>query len=78
MMPARLLRIRSTPLRLTVILSVIFTAASLACFATTFFLVRANLTAAILSDMQQTVDTFGSTADLAELREQNAQRLSEL
>lgn len=69
MMPARLLRIRSTPLRLTVILSVIFTAASLACFATTFFLVRANLTAAILSDMQQTVDTFGSTADLAELRE---------
>jgi signal transduction histidine kinase len=65
----RLPRIWSTPLRLTVILLVIFAMASLGCFATAFLVVRANLNAAILSDIQQTVDTLRLTPDPDELRE---------
>ena len=65
----RVARIRSTPLRLTVILLLIFTVASLGCFATAYGVVRANLTAAILADLRQTVATFRQETDPAELTE---------
>ncbi|MBU2360285.1 MAG: HAMP domain-containing histidine kinase [Alphaproteobacteria bacterium] len=72
----RISRIRSTPLRLTVILLLIFTVASLGCFATAYGVVRANLNAAILSDMQQTIDTFRQESDPAELRERLTEAVS--
>ncbi len=65
----RLSRIRSTPLRLTVILLVIFAVASLGCFATAYLVVCTNLNASILSDLQQTVDTFRSIPNPGELHE---------
>lgn len=66
---APMARIRSTPLRLTVILLAIFALATLGCFATAYLVVRTNLNAAILSDLQQTVETFRSISDPDELRE---------
>ncbi|SHF58854.1 Signal transduction histidine kinase [Loktanella atrilutea] len=68
-LPDRFDRIRSTPLRLTIILTLIFAVAALGCFTTAYGVVRANLNAAILSDLRQTVATFRQEGEPDELLE---------
>jgi len=68
-----LLRLQSTPLRLTTILLAIFAVAALGCLAVAYEVTRANIDTTLEAELQQTISDYRTIRDVDELRE----RLSE-
>lgn len=69
----RMQSIRSTPLRVTILLLSIFTVAAIGSFSAAYLVIRTNLNATLQADMQQSVATYRAISDPEELRERLAE-----